>query len=192
MAKPSSGRRPPGFSAQRRLVSELEGRREHDRLRRAAVPLLGCGILALPTQDGSEIEMPIAYLDCRRRPDVADLARVHRLEGEGDQVATWTFCLAPGVPGVESLAVLDLRLVRPVRCRFSIAFEMISHAAILNAIVKAEKLIVAHRDPTAAESYREILIGTVGFDVPGDQLRQALLMDEVARLGIALFGGRGQ
>src|SRR3989442_13206153 len=113
-----------------RTLADREGRKVYERMRRAAVPLLGCGVLQLPTVDPRQAELPIAYLDCATRPDVADLARVHRLEGDGDQVATWTFLMAPGVPGVRSLAVLDLRLDRPVRCPFSIAFQMAAHPAL--------------------------------------------------------------
>jgi hypothetical protein len=85
----------------------------------AAIAVLEAGITF--GDDGSAY--PTVVLDVAGRPDVADLARVYSVEGIGD-VATSAAVTEAGVS-------LTVRLTRPVRAAFSIAFVLPDHLEVL-------------------------------------------------------------
>jgi len=83
---------------------------------------------------------PTVVLDVAARPDVADLARVHAVEGIGD-----LHTLLEPVPGGLTLHV---RLAHPVRAEFSVAFELPGHRALLDLAAAAGHLLLATSEPS--------------------------------------------
>lgn len=93
------------------------------------VPLLETGM----TVAGGQV-LPVLRLDATHRPDVADLARVHEVEGVGD-VTTY---LAPHPDGLAVTVACEV----PVRCTFSVvvpddSLAVLEHAAQVGLLVLA-------------------------------------------------------
>ncbi len=84
---------------------------------------------------------PTVVLDVTGRPDVADLARVHAIEGIGDLTTT-----LEEVPGGLTLTV---RLTRPVRATFAIAFRLPEHLEVLEHGALTGNLLLATTTPAA-------------------------------------------
>lgn len=84
---------------------------------------------------------PTAVLDVSDRPDVADLARVHAIEGIGDL----TTSLA--VDG--DTVVLTVSLTRPVVNEFSIAFPLPESRPVLDHAARTDSLLLATTSPAA-------------------------------------------
>jgi hypothetical protein len=100
-------------------------------------------------------QVPVLRLDMSRRPDVRDLARVHQIEGSGQVVV-----LARGVrlPDRGGWVLLDIRVTRPVRCRFRLALSLASQREILEALAGSG------------------LLGVLPDDVPGRRYSRALYL----------------
>jgi hypothetical protein len=94
--------------------------------------------------DGGTVEIPLVYVDAESRPDVADLPRVYRAEGTGATSVRWLLLSDGRSMG---LAVLTIRVRRPVRCRFRILFDLQSHAAFLADVARAGGLTVTCVNP---------------------------------------------
>ncbi len=107
------------------------GRRRVEQERRQAVRVLGqCGTMFIP---GKPAPIPILHIDCRRRPDVADLVRLHATEGSGDITTSIDTLLA----GRDSLVLIRCAFTSPARCRFTIALHLHKHRAWLETITAA-------------------------------------------------------
>lgn len=102
-----------------------------------AVAVLEAGITL--GDDGTAY--PTVVLDVAGRPDVADLARVHAVEGIGD--------VATSVAVTEAGLLLTVRLTRPVRAAFSIAFVLPDHLEVLVHAAVAGSLLLATTAPSA-------------------------------------------
>lgn len=101
-----------------------------------AIAVLDAGV----TVGDDGVAYPTVVLDVAGRPDVADLARVHAIEGIGD-VATSAAFTDTGV-------VLTVRLTRPVRAAFSIAFVLPDHFEVLVHAALAGSLLLATTAPS--------------------------------------------
>jgi hypothetical protein len=97
--------------------------------------------------DGDGVAYATVVLDVGGRPDVADLARVHAVEGIGDLVTS----LEP-VPGGLTLHV---RLDHPVRARFGVAFELPAHRPVLDHAAITGALLLATTAPEGVDPGRE-------------------------------------
>ncbi len=86
------------------------------------------------------VTYPTVVLDVAGRPDVADLARVHATEGIGD-VATSAAVTDAGM-------LLTVRLTRPVRASFSIAFSLPEHLEVLVHAAFTGSLLLATTVPS--------------------------------------------
>jgi hypothetical protein len=64
---------------------------------------------------------PVVQVDASNRPDLHDLARVHRTDGEFDTTTTWDFCIKHGSTG---LARLTVAINSPIKTRFSLTFQL--------------------------------------------------------------------
>lgn len=82
---------------------------------------------------------PTVVLDVTDRPDVADLARVHAIEGIGDLVTT--------VAMAETGVFLTVRLTSPVRASFTIAFSVPEHLEVLEHAALTGNLLLATTIP---------------------------------------------
>ncbi|MGH2459043.1 MAG: hypothetical protein ACRDIY_09280 [Chloroflexota bacterium] len=120
----------------RTVRSPADARRLLALYRRASVPVVRCGILTLNCHD-----LPVTELGARTRPDLADLARVHRAEGAGDQTHAWHAMLTP----TGAVLILELELHRPVRCRCSLVFDVAQHFAWLSRVADSGMLVTTTR-----------------------------------------------
>lgn len=105
-------------------------------------------VLSIGTTLGVDgVTYPTAVIDASARPDVADLARVHAVEGVGD-IATEAH-LAPSAPGSTDL-LLRVTLTSPVRCRFAVRFGLPQHHVVLADAATTGTIVLATSSPLAA------------------------------------------
>lgn len=79
--------------------------------------------------------MPTVTIDVSQSPEIADLARVHAVEGIGD-VSTHAIRQDDSV-------VVGVQLTRPVRAVFAVAFSYAQHREFLKDVAEAGALIFA-------------------------------------------------
>ena len=79
--------------------------------------------------------MPTVTIDVSQSPEVADLARVHAVEGIGD-VSTHAI-------RQDDAVVLGVQLTSPVRAIFAVAFSYAQHREFLKDVAEAGALIFA-------------------------------------------------
>lgn len=96
-----------------------------------AVPVVGDGSLAQPeVADGRFV--PVLILDTSRRPDVAEMIRVHgHVEGPGDVRCQWATMKPPD--GV----ALHLTFERPVDLEMYVPFSVEPQAVLVEGILRA-------------------------------------------------------
>lgn len=92
--------------------------------------------------DGQMMSLPSVALDTVGRADVADLARVHAIEGIGDIRTLAT----PAEGGVR----FDIVVVSPVRCHLSFVVSN-EHRSILEHAAREESLVLATGDPSTVD-----------------------------------------
>jgi hypothetical protein len=102
----------------------------------APIAVLDAGITF--ADDGTAY--PTVVLDVADRPDVADLARVHAIEGIGDLTTTLTVA--------HTRVFLTVGLTSPVRATFTIAFTMPEHLEVLEHAALTGNLLLATTTPT--------------------------------------------
>lgn len=83
---------------------------------------------------------PTAVIDVSGRPDVADLARVHAIEGIGDITTSLTF--------QGDAAVLTVSLTRPVTSEFAVAFPLPECRPVLEHAAETGNLLLATTSPS--------------------------------------------
>lgn len=110
--------------------------------------------------------MPTVTFDVSQSPAVADLARVHAVEGIGD-VSTHAIRQDDSV-------VVGVQLTSPVRAIFAVAFSYALHREFLKEVADAGTLILATTDTEVAHEERPLWLSV---DIDGDALRQALMLD---------------
>ena len=82
--------------------------------------------------------MPTVTIDVSQSPEVADLARVHAVEGIGD-VSTHAIRQDDSV-------VLGVQLTSPVRAIFAVSFSYVQHQEFLKDVAEAGALVFATTD----------------------------------------------
>lgn len=112
--------------------------------------------------DGDLVALPSVALDISERPDVADLSRVHAIEGVGD-IRTLATRSEGGVR-------FDVVLTSPVRCHLAFVIST-EHEQILEHAAYQQTLVLATGDPT--------IVGAtwLAVNIDGDALRAALAHD---------------
>jgi hypothetical protein len=93
------------------------------------------------TWDDGGTAYPTVVLDVADRPDVADLPRVHAVDGVGD--------ISTLLAVVGSSALLTVTLTRPVRTEFTVAFVLPDHAEVLAHAALSGTLLLATTPPSA-------------------------------------------
>lgn len=106
---------------------------------------------------------PTVAIDASAIPEVADLARVHAIEGVGDIA---THAIRSG-----DTLLLGVRLSVPVMATFVLAFDVTRHREFFADVVSAEVLVVAHTDPAAAETEHPLWLA---IDIDGPALSATL------------------
>jgi hypothetical protein len=110
--------------------------------------------------------MPTVTIDVSQSPEVADLARVHAIEGIGD-VSTHAI-------RQDDTVLVGVQLTSPVQATFAVAFSYSMHQEFLNEVADAGSLVFA---TTATESAHENRPLWLSVDIDGTALRQTLQMD---------------
>ena len=110
--------------------------------------------------------MPTVTIDVSQSPEVADLARVHAVEGIGD-VSTHAI-------RQDDTVLIGVQLTSPVQAMFAVAFSYELHREFLNEVADAGSLVFA---TTATESAQEDRPLWLSVDIDGTALRQTLQMD---------------
>jgi hypothetical protein len=110
--------------------------------------------------------MPTVTIDVSQSPEVADLARVHAIEGIGD-VSTHAI-------RQDDTVLVGVQLTSPVQATFAVAFSYSMHQEFLNEVADAGSLVFA---TTATESAHEDRPLWLSVDIDGTALRQTLQME---------------
>ena len=115
---------------------------------------------------GENVWMPTVTIDASESPEVADLARVHAVEGIGD-VSTHAIRQDDSV-------VVGVQLTSPVQAMFAVAFSCALHREFLNEVADAKSLIFATTDTGSAHEEQPLWLSV---DIDGDALRQIMNLD---------------
>ena len=107
--------------------------------------------------------MPTVTIDVSQSPEVADLARVHAVEGVGD-VSTHAI-------RQDDAVVLGVQMTSPVRAMFAVAFSYAQHREFLKDVAEAGALIFATTD---VENAREDQPLWLSVDIDGGALLETL------------------
>jgi hypothetical protein len=107
--------------------------------------------------------MPTVTIDVSQSPEVADLARVHAVEGIGD-VSTHAI-------RQDDTVLVGVQLTSPVQATFAVAFSYALHQEFLEEVADAGSLVFA---TTATESAHEDRPLWLSVDIDGTALRQTL------------------
>ena len=107
--------------------------------------------------------MPTVTIDVSQSPEVADLARVHAVEGIGD-VSTHAIRQNDAV-------VLGVQLTSPVQAIFAVAFSYVQHREFLKDVAEAGSLIFATTDVENAIEDQPLWLSV---DIDGSALLETL------------------
>lgn len=107
--------------------------------------------------------MPTVTIDVSQSPEVADLARVHAIEGVGD-VSTHAI-------RQDDAVVLGVQLTSPVQAIFAVAFSYAQHREFLKDVAEAGALIFA---TTNVENAHEDQPLWLSVDIDGGALLETL------------------
>ncbi len=110
-----------------------------------------------------DVWIPTVTIDVSQSPEVADLARVHAIEGIGD-VSTHAI-------RQDDTVLVGVQLTSPVQATFAVAFSFSLHQEFLNEVADAGSLVFA---TTATESAHEDRPLWLSVDIDGTALRQTL------------------
>ena len=118
------------------------------------------------TLSDENVWLPTVTIDVSQAPEVADLARVHAVEGVGD-VSTHAI-------RQDDAIVVGVQLTSPVQAMFAVAFSYSLHADFLKEVADAGSLIFATTDVEAAHEDRPLWLSV---DIDGDALRQTMNLE---------------
>ena len=130
-----------------------------------SVPLFVAQEIGHTLSDGN-IWLPTVTIDVSQSPEVADLARVHAVEGIGD-VSTHAI-------RQDDAVVVGVQLTSPVQAMFAVAFSYALHREFLNEVADAKSLIFATTDVEAAHEEHPLWLSV---DIDGDALRQTMNLE---------------
>lgn len=115
------------------------------------------------TLSDENVWLPTVTIDTSQSPEVADLARVHAVEGIGD-VSTHAI-------RQDDTVVVGVQLTSPVQAMFAVAFSYSLHAEFLKDVADAGSLIFATINVEAAHEEHPLWLSV---DIDGDALRQMM------------------
>lgn len=110
--------------------------------------------------------LPTVTIDVSQAPEVADLARVHAVEGTGD-VSTHAI-------RQDDAIVVGVQLTSPVQAMFAVAFSHALHGDFLKEVADAGSLIFATTEVEVAHEDRPLWLSV---DIDGDALRQTMNLE---------------
>ncbi len=113
-----------------------------------AAPLVVLAVLeAGTTIDASGVELPTVVVDASGHPEIADLARVHAIEGIGD-IATEAAAVRAGDGAWRFFLAVIIN--SPVQCAFVLEFALPADRRVLDEAVAAGHLVIATTPPDRA------------------------------------------
>ena len=115
---------------------------------------------------GENVWMPTVTIDVSQSPEVADLARVHAVEGIGD-VSTHAI-------RQDDTVVVGVQLTSPVQAMFAVTFSYALHRDFLNEVADAGSLTFATTDVGAAHEEHPLWLSV---DIDGAALRQTMNLE---------------
>ena len=118
------------------------------------------------TLSEENVWLPTVTIDVSHSPEIADLARVHAVEGIGD-VSTHAI-------REDDAIVVGVQLTSPVQAMFAVAFSYALHREFLNEVADAKSLIFATTDVEAAHEEHPLWLSV---DIDGDALRQTMNLE---------------
>jgi len=110
--------------------------------------------------------MPTVTIDVSESPEIADLARVHAVEGVGD-VNTHAI-------RQDDVVVIGVRLTSPVDVMFAVAFNYSMHREFLHEVADAGTLVFATTNTENAHEERPLWLSVF---IDGAGLHQTLNVD---------------
>ena len=116
---------------------------------------------------GENVWMPTVTIDVSESPEVADLARVHAVEGVGD---VSTIALRQ-----DDAVVIGVRLSKPVEAIFAVAFHYELHKDFLREVSDAGALVFATTNTAHAGEEQPLWLSV---DIDGSSLRRTLMLDD--------------
>ena len=130
-----------------------------------SVPLFVAQEIGRTLLDG-DVWMPTVTIDASQSPEVADLARVHAVEGIGD-VSTHAI-------RQDDTVVVGVQLTSPVQAIFAVAFSYALHQDFLNEVADAGTLVFATTFTGTAHEEHPLWLSV---DIDGNALRQTINID---------------
>jgi hypothetical protein len=130
-----------------------------------SVPLFVAQEIGRTLSDGN-VWLPTVTIDASQSPDVADLARVHAVEGIGD-VSTHAI-------REDDAIVVGVQLTSPVQAMFAVVFSYTLHREFLEEVADAGSLIFATTEVEAAHEEQPLWLSV---DIDGDALRQSMNLE---------------
>lgn len=130
-----------------------------------SVPLFVAREIGRTLSDGN-VWLPTVTIDASQSPDVADLARVHAVEGIGD-VSTHAI-------REDDTIVVGVQLTSPVQAMFAVAFSYALHREFLEEVADAGSLIFATTEVETAHEEQPLWLSV---DIDGYALRQSMNLE---------------
>ena len=118
------------------------------------------------TLSEENVWLPTVTIDVSQAPEIADLARVHAVEGIGD-VSTHAI-------RQDDAIVVGVQLTSPVQAVFAVAFSYALHGEFLKEVADAGSLIFATTDAETAHEEHPLWLSV---DIDGDALRQTMNLE---------------
>ena len=115
------------------------------------------------TLSDENVWLPTVTIDVSHSPEIADLARVHAIEGIGD-VSTHAI-------REDDAIVVGAQLTSPVQAMFAVAFSYALHREFLEEVADAGSLIFATTNVEAAHDEHPLWLSV---DIDGNALRQTI------------------
>ncbi len=109
---------------------------------------------------GDNTWLPTVAIDVSRSPEIADLARVHAIEGVGD--------VSTHLMRQDDSIVLGVRITVPVRVAFAVVFSYATHREFVNEVADAGTLTFATTSTLLASQEQQLWLSV---DIDGDALR---------------------
>ena len=118
------------------------------------------------TLSDENVWLPTVTIDVSHAPEIADLARVHAVEGIGD-VSTHAI-------REDDAIVVGVQLTSPVQAMFAVVFSYTLHREFLEEVADAGSLIFATTEVEAAHEEQPLWLSV---DIDGDALRQSMILE---------------
>lgn len=118
------------------------------------------------TLSDENVWLPTVTIDVSNSPEIADLARVHAVEGIGD-VSTHAI-------REDDTIVVGVQLTSPVQAMFAVAFSYALHREFLEEVADAGSLTFATTDVEAAHEEHPLWLSV---DIDGDALRLTMNLE---------------